>query len=93
MTEDEAREIAKQLPAEIHFRGGPYCGYYLHPQTECVHSVYTDQSGRPEQYTPFNFHPESATSLIVIGPLGQCRYERDADMRFSFRGFVQPVEE
>ena len=90
---EQMADLVASLPLEIHFVGGPYCGFYLHPQSECIHDVHLDldEGILPPSEPPFNFMPGSSTEIMLFGNEGSCVYVMESDKYWIFSHFVEPV--
>jgi hypothetical protein len=89
---EEARELIKGYPEELHLVGGPYCGAYLLPRKEQIWDVHRQmgntESPIPWEALPTNFFPISEHSVVFHGPHGDALYIRGDDLRWSFSEMV-----
>ena len=90
---DEIADALAALPLEIHFVGGPYCGCFLHPQSECIHDVHQEQNEGliPPDDLPHNFFLAGPHQVVLQGRSGAALYRMESDRRWLFRMFLEPV--
>lgn len=91
MNEDQLEQLVAVLPDEMHFVGGPYCGFYLHPHYACVHDVHleTDEESElvPAEYRPSSWSPVAMNMVMVAGPLGSCLYLMESERAWRFHSY------
>lgn len=95
MNEEELAELLARLPDEIHLIGGPYCGLYLHPHSECIHDVHRDANEGiiPPGSLPTSWSPLGWNCIVMNGPFGHCMYLMESESRWIFKAFVEIDEE
>lgn len=93
MTEEQLADLMAGLPEEIHFVGGPYCGFFLHPQLECLHDVQTESgSDMPLEYRPASWSPIALNALVVHGPFGSQLYVMESESHWRYRPFWGDIQ-
>lgn len=96
-TDEVVAEIVSTLPIEIHFSGGPYCGFFLHPHHECIHDVHSDGNDDPQmttnEFRPTSWGVWSFDFLVLRGPLGAAVYRMESERVWRFHAFAQEVPE
>lgn len=91
----DPQEIVRHWPQEMHMVGGPYCGTYLHPHSECVHTVELGALSEFPTLLPDVFIPGADGETVALqGRLGIALHRRvGSDRIWQFVTIIEPMEE